>query len=87
MRMPKTLFNLCLSGCLLFSCGKSPESAAQEVCNCMTKLAGSDGLSAMAGNAAECSQLQQKYASQFQGDDLNTYTRQVTQCAMDRVSQ
>ena len=81
MKMFKPFFFPFLALLLLAGCGKSPESAAREVCNCMSKLTRSDGLSAAAGNAAECSQLQQKYASSFEGEELNTYTRQVTECA------
>lgn len=76
-KIPVTL----LAVVLLCGCGKSPGSAAGEVCDCLSKLQGSNGLSELAGNAAECNQLRQKYADTFEGEDLNVYTRQITECA------
>lgn len=67
---------------LLSSCGPSPESAAQEVCDCMDKFKKSGNLSEMTGNMAECGQIQQKYAQKFEGEDLNTFVKKTTECTM-----
>jgi hypothetical protein len=74
-------FFILLLAVLASGCGKSPDSAATEVCDCLSKLQASNGLSELAGNAAECNDLRQKYADTFEGEDLNVYTRQITQCA------
>ncbi|HEX8530440.1 MAG TPA: hypothetical protein VF646_10470 [Cytophagales bacterium] len=81
MILPKKFLTSLLAAVLLCGCGKSPGSAAGEVCECLSKLKGSTGVSEFAGNAAECNQLRQKYADTFEGEDLNVYTRQITECA------
>jgi hypothetical protein len=85
MISPATFFILFLAALLASGCGKSPASAAGEVCDCLTKLQGSNGLGELAGNAAECNQLRLKYAEAFEGEDLNAYTRQITDCATSRL--
>lgn len=85
MILPKNALILPLAALLASGCGKSPTSAAGEVCDCLTKLQGSNGLSELAGNAAECNQLRLKYAEAFEGEDLNAYTRQITECATSRL--
>jgi hypothetical protein len=66
----------------LTACGPSPESAAQEVCDCIGKFKSSNSLGEMTGNMAECSQLQQKYAQEFKGEDLNTFVKKTTECTV-----
>ena len=72
------------SALLLSNCGKSPEAAAQEVCDCMHKTAGSQDLGAMAGNSAECQEITAKYQGKYSGKDLNTFTRTMTNCMLGK---
>jgi hypothetical protein len=67
---------------LLASCGKSPESAAKEVCDCMKKTTQSQGIEGMAGNAAECQALTEDYRNDFSPEELNTFTQELMDCTM-----
>ncbi|RZJ86164.1 MAG: hypothetical protein EOO60_13805 [Hymenobacter sp.] len=69
----------------LCSCGKSPEAAAKEVCDCLSKTTSSQDMGTMAGNAAECQELTAKYQGKYSGEDLNTFTRTLTNCTMGKM--
>lgn len=71
---------------VLFTSCTSPESAAEEVCGCFTKVAGSTNTAEMSGSIAECSELSSKYQGKFEGEDLNTFTTKVTECTVGSVS-
>lgn len=78
----KIILTTALLSCgLLASCGKKPEAAAQEVCACIQKTAGSQNLGAMAGNSAECQELAANYREKYSGEELNTFVRATTECA------
>lgn len=64
----------------------SPESAAEEVCGCFSKVAGSANSAEMSGNLSECSELSSKYQGKFEGEDLNKFTTKVTECTVGSVS-
>lgn len=74
-----TVAFICVS--VLMSC-TSPESAAEKVCECMSKVTSSANASEMAGNAAECEQVSAKYRDKFEGEDLNMFVQKVTQCTV-----
>lgn len=73
-----------LTALLLGSCGKSPEAAAEELCDCMRKTTDSQDLGALAGNTAECQEIAEKYQGKFTGKDLNTFTRTITNCMLGK---
>jgi hypothetical protein len=64
----------------------SPESAAEEVCGCYSKIAGSANSAEMSGTISECSELSSKYQGKFEGEDLNKFTTKVTECTVGSVS-
>ena len=66
---------------MLFSC-TSPEDAAQEVCDCMSKAMKSKSTGEIAGNASECAELQTKYTEKFEGEDQNKFAKKVAECTM-----
>jgi hypothetical protein len=66
---------------MLFSC-TSPEDAAQEVCDCMSKAMKSKSTSEVAGNASECAELQAKYTQKFEGEDQNKFSKKIVECTM-----
>lgn len=69
----------------LCSCGKAPEAAAQEVCDCLSKTTRSQDAGAMAGNAVECQELTAKYQGKYSGEELNTFTRTLTNCTLGKM--
>ena len=88
MHFPKTALKLALAlfmAQVLAGCGKSPEAAAQEICACMSKTSSSQDMGAMAGNAAECEELTAKYRGKYSGEDLNTFTRTLTNCTLGKM--
>lgn len=68
----------------LAGCGKSPESAAEEVCACMSKITKSQDVGAMAGKLADCQEIAASYRGKYTGKDLNTFTRTLTNCTVGR---
>ena len=71
---------------VLFTSCTSPESAAEEVCGCFSKMAASTNTAEMSGSIAECSELSYKYQGKFEGEDLNTFTTKVTECTVGSMN-
>jgi len=71
---------------MLFTSCTSPESAAEEVCGCFSKMASSANSAEMSGSIAECSELSSKYQGKFEGEDLNTFTTKVTECTVGSIN-
>ncbi len=63
-----------------FSCSKSPESAAKEVCDCYKQLSDTK-LSEIGTKTKECTELASKLGGQFKDDDLKKYSLGIADCA------
>lgn len=81
--MKKLILSLSIS-LGLFSCSKSPESAAKEVCDCYKQLSDTK-LSEIGTKTKECTELASKFGGQFKDEDLKKYSLGIADCATGGV--
>ena len=80
-----TLLSLTFVVTSLTSC-TSPESAAEEVCGCFSKISSSKNTAEMSGAMSECSALSAKYQGKFEGEDLNKFSTKVAECTVGSMN-
>lgn len=64
------------------SCTKSPESAAEEVCDCYTSL-GEAELKNVMGETQKCLDLAKEYKAGFTQEELSTFRNATADCITD----
>jgi|GEM_PF-2171571 hypothetical protein len=79
--MKKTLA-LCFLTLAFISCSESPETAAQEVCNCYMSL-GEAELKSVMGATQKCLDLAKEYKAEFNQEELKFFRKATTDCITD----
>lgn len=64
------------------SCSKSPESAAEEVCDCYMNL-GEAELKSVMGETQKCLDLAKEYKAGFTQDELKVFRNATADCVTD----
>lgn len=84
MRFPTRLLTLCALPAILTlgSCSKSPEAAAQEVCDCMSKATQGKGPGEIMSNSTKCQELVAKYQGKFSAEDQAKFGQKTAGCMM-----
>lgn len=75
----KTLLLSTVLAFTFLSCSKSPEAAAQDVCDCYKAL-GDSKMDQIIIETKECTKFAEKFRSQFEGEELKTYTLGIADC-------
>jgi hypothetical protein len=75
----KKTFALCLLTLAFISCSKSPETAAEEVCNCYISL-GEAELKSVMGETQKCLDLAKEYKAEFTQEELKVFREATTDC-------
>lgn len=81
--------NVLLSVCFAFtilSCTKSPESAAEEVCNCYMNLSDAE-LKSVMGETQKCLEMAKEYKAGFTQEELSTFRSATADCVTDGLFQ
>lgn len=69
-----------LLGFALSGCSKSPESAAQDVCDCYKSL-GDAKMAEVLDETKKCTQLAGQFRKEFKGEELKAFTLGIADCA------
>jgi hypothetical protein len=84
--MKKLLLPAVLLLLIATSCTKSPESAAEEVCDCYMNL-GEAELKSVMGETQKCLDLAKGYKAEFTQDELKTFRNATADCVTDGLFQ
>lgn len=84
MRFFTRLLTFCTLPAILAlgSCSKSPEAAAQEVCDCMGKATQSKSPDEILSNSSKCHELVAKYQGKFSAEDQAKFGQKTAGCML-----
>lgn len=84
MRFPTRLLTLCALPAILAlgSCSKSPEAAAEEVCDCLGKAAQGKSPDEILSKSGECRELVAKYQGKFSAEDQAKFGQKTAGCML-----
>ena len=66
----------------LGSCNKSPEAAAEEVCDCMSKAAQGKSPDEILSSSTKCQELVAKYQGKFSAEDQVKFGQKTAGCML-----